>query len=111
MATLHEYTIWQPRHPREQGFLAWADRCRLLSTDTVDLGLYHKVYSDTIPGDQPITILENLFAQFNLQRPPAFHGHSLSVGDVVVLDEQAYYCDIVGWQPVVVSSANSLDPL
>ena len=102
MATLHKYTIWQPRHPREQGFLAWTDRCRLLSTDMVDLGLYHKVYSGTISGDQPITILENLFAQFNLQRPSAFHGHSLSVGDVVVLDGQAHYCDNVGWQPVVV---------
>lgn len=106
MATLHTYAIWQPRHPREQGFLTWADRCRLLQTDTVDLGLYQKVYCGTTVGNEPVAVLEKLFTQFNLYRPQEFRGHSLSMGDVVLLNGHACYCDCVGWRLVEVSSSS-----
>ena len=47
-----------------------------------------------------ITILENLFTKFNLNHPDDFRGHSLSVSDVVVLDDKMYYCDDFGWKEI-----------
>jgi len=44
-------------------------------------------------------ILEGLFNVFNVYetQPADFRGHSLSMSDVVVIDNKAYYCDMVGW--------------
>lgn len=61
---------------------------------------YEKVYEGETNLDEKfdnITILENLFAKFNLDHPEDFHGHSLSVSDVVDLDGTLYYCDDYGW--------------
>lgn len=44
--------------------------------------------------------LESLFEKFNLDRPEDFKGHSLSVSDVVVLEDKAYYVDDVGFKPL-----------
>lgn len=44
--------------------------------------------------------LESLFEKFNLDRPEDFKGHSLSVSDVVVLEDRAYYVDDVGFKPL-----------
>lgn len=42
--------------------------------------------------------LESLFEKFNLDRPEDFKGHSLSVSDVVVLDDKACYVDVIGFR-------------
>ena len=51
--------------------------------------------------DHP-AILESLYARFNLDRPEDFHGHSLSVSDVIVLKQkgqvESYYTDSIGFQ-------------
>lgn len=62
---------------------------------------YREVYSGKlIPG----TALDDLFREFNVNRPADFTGHSLSVSDVVVLHrdgkDTAYYCDMAGWREV-----------
>lgn len=47
-------------------------------------------------------ILDSLYAKFNLDRPEDFHGHSLSVSDVIVLKQNgqvaSYYTDSFGFQ-------------
>ena len=49
-------------------------------------------------------LLEEIFVQFNTNRPEDFKGHSLSVSDVVKIecDNQAwyYYCDSFGWKDI-----------
>lgn len=45
-------------------------------------------------------ILESLFVQFNLNRPDDFTGHSLSVSDIVVLEDKYYYCDSASWEEI-----------
>lgn len=42
--------------------------------------------------------LEALFEKFNHDRPEDFNGHSLSVSDVVVLEDKACYADAVGFR-------------
>ena len=73
----------------------------------VDGRNYNRVYAGTLPetaSHDPSVILEDLYVQFNLCRPDDFHGHSLSVSDVVVLNhdgkEKAYYTDSYGFAPL-----------
>ena len=67
----------------------------------IDRQNYDLVY--TAPRDGKTT-LEDIFRTFNLDRPPDFTGHSLSVSDIVVLnrggDTKAYYCDSAGFVAV-----------
>lgn len=56
-----------------------------------------KAYSN--PGDWHREYLEELFYVFNEEHPEDFYGHSLSVGDVVVIGETAWFCAPVGWEP------------
>lgn len=44
--------------------------------------------------------LEAIYRKFNLERPDNFTGHSLSVSDVVVVRDQAFYVDSFGFKPL-----------
>lgn len=66
-----------------------------------DFSIYKEVWS----GEEPdgCDDLEGIFEVFNLYHPENFHGHSLSVSDIVQIigsDEESngfYYCDMFGW--------------
>ena len=63
-----------------------------------DISQYKKVYEGEVQEEKDILhTLESIFEKFNLQHPSDFHGHSLSVSDVVVLDGVSYYCDSYDW--------------
>ena len=88
-----KYTIYQPKQP---SFMVESDKKNYSKKS------YNKVYAGEILEDLTNTdILEKIFCIFNMRRPEDFKGHSLSVGDIVVLDEQAYICDICGWNKIV----------
>lgn len=62
---------------------------------------YEPVYASPLtPGDT----LESIYQDLNLERPSNFHGHSLSMSDVVVLreygKETAHYCDRIGFKEI-----------
>ena len=60
---------------------------------------YNEVYAGEIePKADSMATLEELFFIFNMKHPSDFKGHSLSVGDVVYLDGEYYYCDSIGWK-------------
>ena len=66
---------------------------------------YDKIYEGDMStinarGDTVGDKLEAVFVKFNLDRPEDFKGHSLSVSDVVVMDDKAYYVDTIGFQPL-----------
>ena len=87
-----KYTIYQPKQP---SFMVESDK-KNYSKES-----HNKVYAGEITEDLSNTdILEKIFCIFNMHRPEDFKGHSLSVGDIVVLDEQAYICDICGWNKI-----------
>lgn len=59
---------------------------------------YRRVYTALLHSG---TILEDIYEHFNTNSPTDFHGHSLSVSDVVVFrrdgKERAFYCDSIGF--------------
>lgn len=67
------------------------------------IGDYKIVYSyNTIAVEDSIEdLLENIFLQFNSGRKPeGYNGHSLSVSDIVEVDNNLYICDNVGWKQI-----------
>lgn len=88
----------------DYAFLSWES-----AEEKFTIGDYEWQY-DGMDNDitDDISCLEDLFVQFNLNRPDDFHGHSLSVSDVVALktkpwdDWRWYYCDRFGWKDITV---------
>ena len=64
----------------------------------VDIERYDAVYAGDMP---PGMDLESIYLRFNVNRPEDFHGHSLSVSDVIVVSSdsyrRAYYVDVFGF--------------
>ena len=63
---------------------------------------YKLVYEDSIGIPEHTSneeFCEQLYALFNAdtKRPDNYKGHSLSMSDVVVIDDKAYYCDNIGF--------------
>ena len=67
-----------------------------------DITDYKEVYSSELQTtiEDKMAVLEQLFDKFNRNHPEDFTGHSLSVSDVVILDNEIYFCDSIGWKKV-----------
>lgn len=68
---------------------------------------YRLVYDGELShpeGEQDDDVLERIFSRCNDHLPEGYHGHSLSMSDIVELYDQDhrqfFYCDTVGFSPV-----------
>lgn len=63
---------------------------------------YKEVYSGTLENvsDNIFENLEKIYTKFNINHPDDFVGHSLSVSDLVEINNELYYCDRFGWTKV-----------
>ena len=79
-----------------QGSNEWKEKMLRL-----EKSVYHSVYSFQISKDALTccmnAILEEIFIRFNDNLPKGFCGHSLSVSDVVMVDNEAYYVERIGF--------------
>lgn len=97
--------VWLNEQPDGLNFLGYKSPhpMRLAAEYYVDVALVE---------DGPFTVLNQAFEQLNIDYPTAEwakeyrarRNRSLSVGDVVVVGEQAYACEPVGWKPVTLSA-------
>lgn len=69
---------------------------------TYKIGDYRIVYETEANFDEAEDkeILEHFFEVCNLTRPDGYTGHSLSVGDIIELDDRLYICDCIGWKQI-----------
>ncbi len=99
---VYNYQILQLNEvPENHGYfftpLDWFEKFNL----KLSLNRYKVVYIGSIESNDNIsTILEKLFTKFNINHPEDFKGHSLSVSDVVYINNEYYYCDDFGWKLV-----------
>lgn len=67
----------------------------------VDSSNYKFVYEGVLEAKNKEEALGKLFYILNMEHPKDYTGHSLSVSDVVKLDdEDYYYCQPIGWQKI-----------
>ena len=97
------YAIYQLKSIPENHLLRFASFSEL--DQPVRRESYDLVYTGPLPDGKEVNdhaILEDLYIRFNLCRPEDFHGHSLSVSDVVVLkrdkEVRSYYTDSFGFE-------------
>lgn len=96
------YMVYQLKHTEENHLLRFEALDRLYAAGkTVDLSNYELVYAGPFtPGET----LETIYRDLNVDHPEDYHGHSLSMSDVIVLREYgkdtAHYCDTIGFTEV-----------
>ena len=79
---------------------------RYQSSAAVDPSIYDEVFNAEIDE----TDLEAIFQRFNTVGHPLHRGHSLSVSDVVVNDNGAFFCDSIGFQPIAFDESQTQKP-
>lgn len=94
------FTIYQLKTGEENHFRRWESFENLQKYgDKPDLKNYDKVYTGKM--EQSAT-LENIYQEFNVNRPADFHGHSLSMSDIIVVEANgictAHYVDSFGFE-------------
>lgn len=100
------FTIYQLRHhesTHDHRFMAMSQlqatglTVERTNYEVVYAGVLHQTSSKAVPE-----LLNDIFYRFNMERPEDFHGHSLSVSDIVALkvdgNVTAHYVDRYGWQ-------------
>ena len=96
------YQINTDRDPKQLKFLCLDTARRILHSAEPDSAAYDKVHS----GDVKCRNLEDVFDLFQSGKPDNFRGHSLSVSDVVEVEDAAsitpgfYFCDSFGFKEI-----------
>lgn len=91
--------IWQVNKDKfyDYAFFGYDDVIRHHGEGSVTIDNYDKVYEFEMQSSSEWR-LDDLFEIFNTNRPSDFHGHSMSVSDVVEVDGVFWYCDDIGWK-------------
>ena len=88
-------SIYQINHDRDSKRVKFAHFDEI--NGNVDPAIYSKVFQGEIEEDS----LEDVFFRFNIgEYHPCFNGHSLSVSDIVVNENGAFYCDWIGFKKI-----------
>ncbi len=95
--TVREYEIYQLNAGgRDQMFMNMKE-LRVMRV-TPNIASYDAVYKGTL---EPGMTLDSLYTKFNVERPEDFKGHSLSVSDVIVVNDEhgktAWFVDSFGF--------------
>ena len=109
IANAPKYSIYQVKRGEEYARLSFNSWNELKKFNIpFDKNNYEEVYggyvSDVSRSQGRGVILDNIYTKFNIDRPEDFRGHSLSVGDVIVLEDNnvssAFYVDSYGMADV-----------
>lgn len=99
-----EYAIYQINRDRDVNrIMFWDyDTAVKVNAGEFDTSIYDEVYWDI----RDFKSLDEMFEVFNCDRPADFHGHSMSMSDVVkiiksdTMETGSFYCDSFGWKKV-----------
>ena len=82
--------IYQIDHDKDVNDLSFMPYKKI---DKVDPGIYRKVFD----AEAEVKSLEEAFQLFNTKGHPLHNGRSMSVSDVIVTKDGAFYCDSIGF--------------
>lgn len=90
------YQISQERDAEGAKFMNSDWLTRHTGSLKVDPGIYDEGFN----GEVDCKNLEELYTRFNTEGHPLHRGHSLSVSDVVVTDEGAFFCESIRFMEI-----------
>lgn len=100
-----EVKIYQINMDRDENricFMGLDSLPRFQGTDQIDSSIYDLVFA----GDVPCSDLEGVYRMFNIDHPDGYTGRSLSVSDVVQIQNGSsngptfHYCDSIGFKEI-----------
>ena len=95
--TVREYEIYQLNAGGRDNMFLNMEELRAMHV-TPNIASYDSVYKGTL---EPGMTLDSLYTKFNVERPENFKGHSLSVSDVIVVNDEhgktAWFVDSFGF--------------
>lgn len=96
------FTIYQMKHNEETKDFHFSSLQRFEEKGVIpSINMYEKVYEGTLKEGQD---LNSIYAEFNINHPADFTGHSLSVSDIVVISYEglhtANFVDSFGFQNI-----------
>ena len=106
------YQINQDRGTQRLKFMGLDTVRKVLRSAEPNCAAYDKVYS----GNVKCRNLEDVFVLFQSGKPEGFQGHSLSVSDVVEVEDAAsitpgfYFCDSIGFRRVPFDETQTRKP-
>ena len=104
-----EIKIYQINRNRDKNFVKFLHYKHLDNfQETKDINA--SIYDEVFRGDADCEDLEDVYRMFNTDGHPLHRGHSLSVSDIVVTKDGAYYCDSVGFLKVDFDEAKTQKP-
>lgn len=96
------YQINMDRDENRVCFMGLDSLPRFQGTDQIDSSIYDLVYAGDVPCNNP----EDIYRMFNTDHPDGYTGRSLSVSDVVQIQDGSkngptfHYCDSIGFKEV-----------
>ncbi len=95
------YVIYQVTATNDFAFMRWS-WCK---GHNWSFGSYRSVWNGTEEAKDDYDLLNYLFEMFNVNHPKGYRGHSMSVSDVIRIDDENnntkyYYCDSFGWADI-----------
>lgn len=87
------YQINSERDKNNVKFLRYEHLDNFQNTKDINAAIYDEVFV----GDVDCENLEDVYTLFNTKGHPLCRGHSLSISDIAVTDDGAYYCDSFGF--------------
>lgn len=79
---------------------------RFQGSSEIDPSIYDEVFNAEIDE----TNLEDIYRRFNTEGHPLHRGHSLSVSDIVVNDNGAFFCDSIGFKEIAFDTSQTQKP-
>lgn len=101
-----KYQIFQPTLGSDRCLRPFAEMDIGGGDTRFDFDYYNRTYVGEMtvkPTEKISEILDEIYVKFNDDRNdtffgyPDFRGHSMSVGDIVAIEDEYFYCDINGW--------------
>lgn len=98
----YQYEIFQTNADQEFAFMRWSVATR----HGWSFDFYRSVWIGKEEARDDMDLVNYLYEVFNEHRPNGFRGHSLSVSDIIRVQEENkaestyYYCDSFGWQDI-----------
>ena len=100
------YQINMDRDTDRVKFMGFDALERLHKSKDINPSIYDEVFNAEIDEAD----LEQIFTKFNTEGHPLHRGHSLSVSDVVVNDNGAFFCDSFGFKQIDFDESKTQKP-
>ena len=99
----YRYVIYQVRANVPFAFLNWEMANKYAEWSFIP---YCSVWNGYEEATDDMSLLGYLFETFNINHPTGYRAHSMSVSDVILVEDieanekKYYYCDSFGWKDI-----------